>query len=66
MSASHVKVIDPPCDYGHTRQAMECPSCSEQVTGNPSSDEWRTWFERRYGKRASSSAASREQDGQTR
>lgn len=48
---NHTKVIDPPCEYGHKRQAMECPSCSERLTGVAASAEWVKWYEQRSGHR---------------
>ena len=40
-------IIDPPCDFGHTSQAMECPSCSERLTGHPTPEEWWVWYRKR-------------------
>jgi hypothetical protein len=45
------RIINPPCEYGHTRQAMECPSCATRVTGEIPSEEWVRWWERRSGRR---------------
>lgn len=42
--------LDPPCELGHTVQAMECPSCAERITGEKSSGEWWTWYGKRYRK----------------
>ncbi len=42
------KIMDPPCANGHHSQAMECPECAERVTGDPSGDEWREWYAKRY------------------
>lgn len=43
--------VDPPCGFGHSLQAMECPSCAERLTDEKPSPEWWTWYRRRYGKR---------------
>lgn len=51
--------IDPPCEFGHTFQAMECPSCAERTTGETSSKEWWKWYRRRYQKKASSSQSTK-------
>jgi hypothetical protein len=51
------KRIDPPCELGHSYQAMECPSCSERLTGQLSSTEWWTWYRRRYAKGPSKATA---------
>ena len=44
------KRVDPPCEFGHRLQAMECPSCAEKVSGENPTPEWWAWFSRRYGK----------------
>lgn len=43
--------IDPPCEFGHQYQAMECPSCAHRVTGEEASPEWWKWYRRRYQKK---------------
>ena len=43
--------IDPPCEFGHHHQAMECPDCAHRVTGKESSPEWWKWYRRRYQKK---------------
>jgi hypothetical protein len=44
--------VDPPCEFGHHHQAMECPSCAERLTDEMPSPEWWTWYRRRYQKPA--------------
>lgn len=39
-----------PCAYGHTIQAMECPSCAEKL-GYATGAEWVRWYERRYNRK---------------
>lgn len=36
-----------PCEFGHRYQAMECPSCSERITGTPASAEHWDWYRSR-------------------
>lgn len=43
-----------PCEFGHTTQAMECPSCSQRLHGETEANmnpEWWKWFRKRYGKK---------------
>ena len=49
------RVMEPPCELGHRAQAMECPACSERITGEPASAEWWTWYERRYNRKRGAS-----------
>lgn len=51
--------IAPPCEFGHSWQAMECPSCAERTSGETPSAEWRAWYRRRYGKKADQREADR-------
>jgi hypothetical protein len=50
--SDHRRRIEPPCELGHRRQVMECPSCSQRITGKAASAEWWAWYRRRYRKRA--------------
>lgn len=42
-------VIDPPCEFGHRLQAMECPSCCERKGGTTTA-EWWAWYRKRRGR----------------
>lgn len=44
-------MLDPPCAQGHKLQAMECPDCSERITGKPAGDDWRKWYQTRKRKK---------------
>ena len=43
--------VDPACEFGHRWQAMECPSCTERLTGEKPPADWWAWYRRRYPKR---------------
>lgn len=44
--------IDPPCEFRHKWQAMECPSCSERLGRGPCSAEHWEWYRKRRGKKS--------------
>jgi hypothetical protein len=46
------RVIDPPCEFGHRLQAMECPSCPERLGRPPCPPEHWEWYRKRYAKKA--------------
>lgn len=41
------RVVDPPCEFGHKLQAMECPSCADRLGHGPSSQEHWDWYRKR-------------------
>lgn len=51
--------VDPPCEFGHTFQAMECPSCAERLTDEKPSPDWWKWYRQRYAKKKSKSGEGR-------
>lgn len=43
--------LEKPCEFGHSLQSMECPSCAEILHGEKPSAGWWAWYRRRYGKK---------------